>query len=44
MAFFSDAFGLDPTEATALLGAHTIGEMTRGGSGYTGEWKEGVCE
>ncbi len=41
MDFYSSAFGLDSTEATALNGAHTIGQMHRNGSGYTGEWKSG---
>ncbi len=42
MDFFSEEFGLDPTESAALLGSHTIGSMERSNSGYTGSWKVGV--
>jgi len=37
--FFREAFNVDPLGAVALLGAHTIGSMSKSGSGYTGQWK-----
>jgi len=38
--FFRDTFGLGDDGAVALMGGHTIGNMARRFSGYTGRWKE----
>jgi len=38
--FFRNAFGVGDDGAVALLGAHTLGNMARRASGYTGQWKE----
>ena len=32
-------FGLTVRETVAIMGGHTLGEMSRGGSGYDGAWK-----
>ena len=29
----------NPTQVTALMGAHTLGSMKKENSGYTGPWK-----
>eukprot|EP00095_Tigriopus_kingsejongensis_P006353 maker-scaffold390_size186308-snap-gene-0.33 protein:Tk06353 transcript:maker-scaffold390_size186308-snap-gene-0.33-mRNA-1 annotation:"ascorbate peroxidase-like" len=39
MATMSRIFGLNTRQTVAILGAHTLGEMNREGSGYTGSWK-----
>merc|ERR1711860_242659 len=40
MQTMNDIFGFNEQETTAILGAHTLGEMTRQGSGFDGEWME----
>jgi len=40
--FFSSEFKINVGEMVALMGAHTIGGMSTGGSGYTGKWTEDV--
>lgn len=42
MDFWDAEFGMDPREATAILGGHTLGGFEKNNSGYTGDWKEGV--
>lgn len=38
LTFFSSNFGLSTRETVALMGAHTIGQMTRENSGFNGQW------
>ena len=41
MEYFSDMFGMDEDEVTALMGAHTLGGAKASNSGYAGVWMEG---
>lgn len=40
---FIDALGLSWKEATALMGAHTVGKASRNNSGYDGFWNTGLA-
>jgi len=42
-ANFVNALGLDWTEATALMGVHTIGKASPENSGYSGFWNAGLA-
>lgn len=36
--FFQDEFNFTPQQVTALMGAHSIGKMSRKNSGFQGQW------
>jgi len=40
-AWFEEEFDMSPEEATALMGAHSLGRARRGNSGYNGQWTPG---
>jgi hypothetical protein len=37
-SFFEDEFDFNPQQVTALMGAHSVGRMSRQNSGFTGRW------
>lgn len=39
--FFADNFGFGSRETAAILGAHSIGEMSQESSGFEGQWVNG---
>jgi hypothetical protein len=42
MATMKRIFDLNTRQTVAILGAHTLGEMTTAGSGFDGSWKAQV--
>ena len=37
-SFFETEFNFSPQQVTALMGAHSVGQMSRQNSGFTGRW------
>lgn len=37
-SFFEDEFDFSPQQVTALMGAHSVGRMSRENSGFSGRW------
>ena len=37
-SFFEDEFNFSPQQITALMGAHSVGRMSRENSGFSGRW------
>jgi len=39
LSYYWDVFKVDSVGAVALMGAHTIGAMSKDASGFSGQWK-----